>query len=321
MAYLTLHSLLAGRHWLMNIVSIIPSLVYPIISVAIGVFALKRDFSRLDVVLFVLTLVISFSLSDVRVGWPRAMQASEKVITVFNWNTHFWADQKDNEDLYRFLREQKADVYHLQEAYVPLDVNFKEYGPILDLDVLQERFVDYEVVYEGEFITMSRYKVVGHSLSGSQKYLRTEIEIDGEIVVFYNVHFTSQVNFEQAKANFSLPKLIQGARENWHKREMEFGELVEDLERSEGGFYVSGDFNTTSAMGKMGQVKQLANNSFDRSNRLVQNTWVLDGLRLHKFDYNFASKSMTIVEHEDIDPENRSDHWGQSVSVELQTQL
>src|SRR4029079_17566395 len=79
-------------------------------------------------------------------------------VKVFAWSTDYWQMSDDQRAFYAFLRQQDADVYLLQEYLYwkgdddPIRID--------DSARLRAEFPGYQLVVDGELLTLSRLPVV-----------------------------------------------------------------------------------------------------------------------------------------------------------------
>jgi endonuclease/exonuclease/phosphatase family metal-dependent hydrolase len=80
---------------------------------------------------------------------------------------------------------------------------------------------------------------------------------------------------------------------------------------------VSGDFNTSGFMQFMRTLLGKGISSQSVSRNLFPTTWGTAGLKLWQIDYVIGKNRIKFEKHEDINPLDFSDHWGQKVWFEL----
>lgn len=171
-----------------------------------------------------------------------ALQLRDKAassLRVCSLNTqYFFTPQQDKNKALSFLKEQQCDVYLLQEIW-----HAKQMEQTLR-PVLKEFFPHYEMIFRGEYITMSRIPIKNFEAGEHDGYLRTDIEYEGRKFSIYNVHIWNPLNarynntFERRFANpdiFYTPLQL---------RNIQLKELRNNLKEREDTIVISGDFNS-----------------------------------------------------------------------------
>lgn len=311
--YLILHSFLSGRWWVWNFSSIIlPILSISASIVVITLAILVKD--KIGLALSLISLLLVFTISDINIPLNKPHQEninSQEAIVVFNWNTEFW-ESDNKEDFYNFLKSQNADIYHLQEHYIINKVSGFWETPN-DQKELRNHFAGYHFVSSNDFVTISRYPIIQHYKYDT--YLRCDIEINSEIISFYNVHIFAPLD----PAHISNPlAFIKEVRRLFYLRKGSYNQLEHDVKNNNHPIYISGDFNTTLAMKEIRSLYKYTNDSYQISGKIFPTTWKFLGLKLARIDYNLTNDQLELLLHEDIDPQNFSDHWAQKVTFNIQ---
>ncbi|MGW4795574.1 endonuclease/exonuclease/phosphatase family protein [Nonomuraea sp. NPDC004297] len=203
-AFLVLHVLLAGDWWPWVIFEMTPPLTAVAVPLLLLAFVWRaRPVRRPLSVVLVLLLLAGGYLAGYGRGWtsPAAAGPQGAGIKVFAWNTGYWEMENNPDAFFTFLRQQDADVYLLQEHLYAIR-NDTPYNEVIRIDAtprLRTEFPGYQISIEGEFVTMSRLPIVAEhrqtvSSTGDDwfwkgpKFQRTEIQVGGRPVSFYNVH-------------------------------------------------------------------------------------------------------------------------------------
>jgi endonuclease/exonuclease/phosphatase family metal-dependent hydrolase len=163
----------------------------------------------------------------------------------------------------------------------------------------------YDVIVQGELVTATRLPVRAVSGDDDRKFLRVDMEIDGNIVSFYNVHV-------------SMP-FGTNVREIYRRRQQQLQALREDLDHNPNEAVISGDFNATTTMGVMDWFFRRYQDSASASRTFLPVSWGyhrLPNLRLWRLDYAFLDRRLTPISHESVKP-FESDHSGQRVTFTL----
>jgi hypothetical protein len=296
-----LHVALTGRIWLWNIFSVIPPILFVLVPLALIVWTLvARDWVALVVSLAVLLLGWSQTDLNLHTFGPRmAPDPSASTVTVFNWNTRFWNEERDA-DFYPFLEAQNADVYQLQEYW-------DRQGKPLNLrPELERAFAGYSIAISDELVTVSRFPILAERGDLAGRFLRVDASVDGQPVSFYNVHIKMQLGSDMAGI--------------FRDRAQEFSRLQSDLTQNPAPAYISGDFNSTTSMGVMTWLRDRYQDSVSAGNRLIPRSWashLLPGLRLWRLDFNLVDPRLMLVSHEDVDVGSKSDHVAQLVTITM----
>lgn len=202
--FLVLHILLTGSWWPWVVFEVMPPLTtvaVPLLLLVLVPFA--RPVRRWLSVLLVLLLLTGAYLSGYGRGLPGFATSTPRgtAIKVFDWNTGYWEMENNTAAFYAFLRRQNADVYLLQEHIYGIRNN-TPYNKVLHVDDsarLHALFPGYQMSFEGEFVTLSRLPIVAEHHQSfpstgedwfwkGRKFQRTEIQVGGRTVSFYNVH-------------------------------------------------------------------------------------------------------------------------------------
>jgi hypothetical protein len=311
--------LIADKVWISVLYSALPPIFYLILYIVIFLITVwiiikeQKFKSVLNLCIGIITclnLVFLSYFADINLGILRKDKSlNGEEILIFNWNTEFW--ENDRQSLYNFLKEQNADIYQLQERLTPTSLA-GEFEEIDDLKELKELFPDYNIAAFSEYITISKYPIRDIVYSEANSFLRTDISINNEIISFYNVHMPVHIDLSQ---KLNIKYLLTNAKIRFKWRSEEFKKLEKDLQINSHTKYISGDFNSIRSMRTMDNLLEDYIDSTKYSNRLLLGTWTLYGIRGWRIDYNLVDKNIEIIKHEDIDPQNLSDHWGQKVYI------
>jgi hypothetical protein len=268
---------------------------------------------KMGLIVSLTSLLLVFTISDINIPLNKPRQEninSQEAIIVFNWNTEFWeSDNKD--DFYNFLKSQNADIYHLQEYYTINKVSGFWETPN-DQEELENHFPGYYLVASNDFVTISRYPIMHHYKHDA--YLRCDIQINSEIISFYNVHVFAPI--DPSLINNPI-RFIKDVKRLFYLRNESYNQLERDVKNSNHPIYISGDFNTTLAMKEISNLYRYTNDSYKISGKILPTTWEFLGVKLARIDYNLTNDQLELLLHEDIDPQNFSDHWAQKVTFNI----
>ncbi len=320
--YLIIHKLLIGRFWLWNITSVIPPVFYLLLAVASVYISILLIFKHLKSI-YLVNIFVSFAsiwlaigISDLNLYFLHQSAAkSEEDISIFNWNTEFWENEQDLENLYEFLQKQNADIYNLQE-FIPVVTSQDGKYVEVELSRLEEYFPDHELINRGEFVSLSKYPIRKVYNTVDYKFLKYDIEVEEDILTIYNVHLPMQ--FSGPSAFRSFPDEFSQIKSQFKYRQYVINKLSKDIAKANSPYIISGDFNTTKSMGIMDELLDEHKDSYKLNRRIIPTTWNKLGVRLWRIDYVLASEKVIFVGHKDIDPLNFSDHWGQLVTFRVE---
>ncbi|MFC4536179.1 endonuclease/exonuclease/phosphatase family protein [Sphaerisporangium dianthi] len=285
--------------------------------------------------------------------WYTPPPAPPGAITVAAWNTEFWdqdwrtaAGERYSPGFYDYLRGLNADVYLLSE-YLYIDIKagdlmaqgWGEADLALRIDKLPElrrAFPGYQVAVAGHQITLSRFPIVGRRaldmrrwLPADQKVipekvrdwpesyavetLRTDIDVNGKIVSFYDWHAGQppldwRLYDAQAREDNLSRKL---------RREASYRAVGTDIAANRNTVVLAGDLNTSPAMG----IRRLL------PERLVDQTRALSSLYPTTFragsddwwriDWMYTTPDVTVHDYELPGSEGLSDHRAQRVVMSV----
>ncbi|MCA9380965.1 hypothetical protein KC678_01760, partial [Candidatus Dojkabacteria bacterium] len=183
------------------------------------------------------------------------------------------------------------------------------------LDFLKEKFPNYEVIQFGEFVTMSRLPVFSYEEQLDKKYLRTDIWVNDKIVSFYNVHLPVHVNTDLRP---DYIELVLDMKDRFAWRNDLFRSLEIDLKSNNRPKVVSGDFNTTRSMRKMGNLTSFLHDAAFEAEKFLVTSWQINGLRAWRIDYVLGDDSIVFSDYKSIDSNGYSDHWGQRIMFRIE---
>lgn len=297
-AFIILTFALSGRFWIWNIFSIVPPpffLFLALLTILCNI--LSRKYKHLFLSVFI--LVLSFSISDIHLQnlIPKDYSGQYgKTLKLVSWNTGFWHEGTNRDAFYQFLQDQKADVYQLQE-----------FDNEETLAEVEKHFKGYFLDENQDVITISKFPLKTQYKNGSGNYMRSDINIDGQIISLYNMHLPIHL----------LPKLVTdplaflaNIKSRFDLRSNILQELEKNVLTNEYSYIVSGDFNSTLSMGTMNPLLSKSKDAFDASKNIYPITWMSDGwLSLYRIDYALSSLSGIIpISYEEIAKPEFSDH-------------
>ncbi len=343
-----LHRLLSNRFYWWGPFDLVPPPAFALVPLALIAVAqlAPRVRWRLTVApVLALLLGIGYSGFNFSTLWYTPPSAPPNAIKVITWNTQYWDQdlQPDGphttDDFYAFLRGLKADVYMLQE-YAHVDMtrtHWAQARSINQVDRLQKEFPGYQIVIEGRNVTLSRLPVVDHSWLDTSKWLpddlkavpsalrdrplfytsqtqRTDIQVNGKIVSFYNSHLFQPPQRMLRLQNGDDGSMFQVDRLNYEMRRASYRALQTDVAQNPNRIVLGGDLNTSPSMGIRSMIP----------GRLVDQSRVLSsfypaswpvGNRVWRLDWLFTTSNVAVSRYDLLDPHGLSDHRAQSVTL------
>ena len=349
LVFVVLHRVFSGRVWWWGALELVPPFMFLLVPIlGLGLAALARPVRWPVAALAVVALVLGASLGGLNPAalGHRPPAAPAGAINVFSWNTWYWDQPGDTgatepppggtaaatvDGFYQYLREQNADVYLLQEyLYLHDDIPVLVNGE----DRLRQEFPGYQIATAGELVTMSRLPVVGvRKLSllpylpagrdldmpggpelhdfYTDKLLRTDIDVHGQVMSFYNAHIPTPV--EPNPSSFR-PSAMSEAHDT---RQATLRALAADLAGNPRPAMLSGDFNTSPAMGLLRMVPDRLRDVSSALRSVYPTSWDDRSLRLWRIDWVFATPEVTVNQYRLISSRGQSDHRGQSLVLSL----
>ncbi|WP_062352217.1 endonuclease/exonuclease/phosphatase family protein [Herbidospora yilanensis] len=325
LGFVILHHLLTGRFWVWLIPDMIPPALY--LAVPVTILAAARCRGRAA-----LLAAGSLLLGAAHAGLnPAALTAPDGppppgAVRVFSWNTEYWHQDDDPRAFYRFLTDQHADVYVLQEYLNWVGDQPREAG---DLAALRREFPGYHLAAEGELVTLSRFPVTAVRRVGPAadlgprpswraafdlaKILRTDLRIGASTLSVYNVHVPAQYVLNENPFTARFYTELRGRGE---RRAAQFGGLLADLAANPAAALVSGDFNSTGAMGELRPLFDRLTSANTANRAIYPTSWYAGVLPLWQLDWTFTT-GVTVHTSELADPRGLSDHRAQSLAITM----
>ncbi len=233
LSFIIVHKLVNGRFWIWEFVSLIPPVLFGLLNDLLLIANILVGNYWIGL-LFILIYPLVLENLDVGFG-NRKSRREAKTYKLFNWNTEYWV-WEGREDFYKFLIGQDADIYHLQEALTP-EAKYAEV-----VGELHEYFPGYDVFQTGEMVTLTRLKVVGREIP-DREILRTDVDLNGQIVSLYNVHIPVHLDITIIKTPI---RFLKDVNNKYLARRSEYQNLWSELVANEKPLIFSGDFNTST---------------------------------------------------------------------------
>jgi endonuclease/exonuclease/phosphatase (EEP) superfamily protein YafD len=322
LAFVVLHRLLSGRFWLWLLPDLVPPATYlavPVLLLAVAVPA--GQLWSAGAALAALAVGSGHSGLN-RGGLARAAEPPAGAVRVLSWNTEYWDQADTAKGLWEFLKSKDADIYVLQEH---LHGSHWHPRPAPDLPRLRAEFPGHHLAVAGELLTLSRFPIVGTAALGSAagapwrhaydstKVLRTDVRIGTAVLSVYNVHIPAQFLGED---NPLAAGFYAGLRDRNRKRRAQFEKLHAELAVNPNPVLVSGDFNSTGAMGDLRWLFRHLTSANHAARRLWPASWPARGPGLWQLDWTFT-RGVRVHTYELLDPQGISDHRTQELLISL----
>jgi endonuclease/exonuclease/phosphatase (EEP) superfamily protein YafD len=311
-AFVALHVALTGRWWVWALVGLLPPLAFLVVPVALaGALAAVRSRSLLAWTGVVVSLLLGLGQSGV--AWPRLHAAPPTfgAIRVVAWNTEYWDQGESSGAFYRFLARQRADVYVLQE-YGSWDGH--DIRPIDRSRELREWFAGYRVAVSDDMLTLSRFPVSRRRVVVREGVLRTDLATPEGTLSVYNVHLKAPYDLSVAPWHGSFWRALRGRAK---QRDDQVDALSDDVRANSAPLMLAGDFNTTPAMGQIGQLRSRLTDAAQTSELELPRTWTGAGLRLWRLDWDLLGNGARASRFDISSSRGHSDHALRSFTVHL----
>lgn len=339
-AFLLAHLVLSGRVWWWSLIEMVPPfalLVAPFLLAVVTIWTLRGVRWKLWTVLgasFVIAFPMAgFNLSSIfQSGEPEGTGD----LSVFAWNADYWHYRwDDSEDFYDYLLDQDADVYLLTEYLTRTD----RVERIDDEAAIREHFPDYELVIASEMVTLSRYPITNSAALDTEaliedgdpgappsddpwreywttKILRTDVDVDGEMVSLYNLHLSVPV--PTSGVTPLSGEFFDYVQAQYQRRSSQFTVLNEDIDANPNPVFVGGDLNSTvlsSGVADLGERLTCPD-----PDQLMPVSWPnirFDFPRLWRLDWACTGPGLSVADYRFVSSEGLSDHDAQWVAIDI----
>uniref|UniRef100_A0AAU2V2A0 Endonuclease/exonuclease/phosphatase family protein n=1 Tax=Streptomyces sp. NBC_00003 TaxID=2903608 RepID=A0AAU2V2A0_9ACTN len=311
-AFLGAHLALNGRWWPWLAASLLPPPLFAAVPLAL-LAASAVTGSGTGAVLAACCLLAGRSQSGINY---RALRRSSgrtgagAGIRVVSWNTQHWNQGREPDRFYAFLHTLPADVYLLQEY-----LNGFEGGEVWDIDDeerLRREFPGHHLAIANNSVTLSRFPLAAPPVPVGACSLRVDLRTPGGVLSTYNVHIPVQLTV----MNPLGAAFFRDMRRRHRARLREYDALVADLLANPHPFLVSGDFNTSAAIGDIRRMPRAARDAIGANRSLFPASWHARWrLRLWRIDWVFTSAAVRAEQYAFRDPGGLSDHLAQDVTV------
>ncbi|MQM25502.1 endonuclease/exonuclease/phosphatase family protein [Glycomyces albidus] len=338
--FLLAHLVLSGRVWWWSLIEMVPPFALLVPPLLLGLCAVRirrgirwRLWTVHAALLAIAYPIAGLNLSALVTGGGDDGAAD---LEVFTWNADYWHYRWDDADaFYDYLLEQDADVYLLTEYLTRTD----RVEIIDDEAALREHFPDYELVIASEMVTLSRYPVVESKALDTEalideddpgappaddpwreywttKILRTDLDVDGQIVSMYNLHLSVPV--PTGEASPLSGEFYEYVRAQYQRRSSQFTILNEDIDANPNPVFVGGDFNSTILSAGIASMRDRLECPDPDSAMPV--SWPAIRFPFPKWwrlDWVCTSEGLEVTHYEIVSGEGLSDHDAQTVGLDI----
>ncbi|WP_157870039.1 MULTISPECIES: endonuclease/exonuclease/phosphatase family protein [unclassified Streptomyces] len=307
--FLALHLALNGRWWPWLAVSLLPPVAFAVVPLALLAAGLATG-GRLAAALAAGCLLLAWPQNGINL---RALARRPEVpggLRLVSWNTQHWNQGGDPDRFYAFLRGLDADVYVLQEY-----LNGYEGGEVWDIDDeerLRAAFPGHHLAVGNQSVTLSRFPPAGPPVPVGACSLRVDLRVGDGVLSTYNVHIPVQLTV----TNPLRPAFLRDMRRRAAARDREYTALVEDLRDNPHPVLVTGDFNTSAAIGDIRRMPGSLRDAIGACRSLCPASWNARArLRLWRIDWAFTGGGARVGRYRFRAAEGLSDHLVQELTV------
>ncbi|MGW4161704.1 endonuclease/exonuclease/phosphatase family protein [Streptomyces sp. NPDC004788] len=306
--FLALHLVLNGRWWAWLAVSLLPPVALAAVPLALLVAASVTG-AWGAAALAACSLLVAWPQNGVNLRALRPVSVPGGLRLV-SWNTQHWNQGGDPDRFYGFLRGLDADVYVLQEY-----LNGFEGGEVWDIDDeerLRAAFPGHHLAIDNNAVTLSRFPLAGPPVPVGACSLRADLRVGAGTLSTYNVHIPVQLTV----MNPLRPAFFRDMRRRAAARDAEYAALVADLRGNPHPVLVTGDFNTSAAIGDIRRLPRSLRDAIGACRSLLPASWhARSRLRLWRIDWAFTGGGARVGSYRFRDAEGLSDHLVQELTV------
>lgn len=329
------HLLLTGRWWLWLVFEAAPPPLFVLVpAVLLAVTPWARPVRRPVTLLLAVTLAVGAVLAGPHLGVPAgpwaasggtSVDAPPGAVKIFVLNTDIWESTEEDPDaFYGYLRAQDADVYLLQEYL------YWDDGPVrIDATArLRAEFPGYEIIVEGEMLTLTRLPVVATHpravpTTGTDWYWRgrkaqrTDLRVGSAVLSVYNVHLHVPFRMEHSPLGGEFYRFV---RDQYANRSAELDALRADVSANPHPMVVAGDFNSPWIDTLVETHPELRRHDPDTAGTPLATSWPTATYRLPRLwrlDWLFTTADVRVDGHRYQPAGEVSDHFGQQMWISL----
>ncbi|MFY1649935.1 endonuclease/exonuclease/phosphatase family protein [Solwaraspora sp. WMMB762] len=328
LAYVLAHRLLSGRVWWWVLAELMPPVMFVAVPLLFATAAAGcRRTRRPAALMCAVSLLAGVGLAGINLPGPlrSAPQVPPDALRVVSWNTGYWHTTDRADDFYQLLRDQRADVYLLQEYIAEVDGVIV---PIDDLDRLRREMPGFQVAVIGELVTLSRYPIVdqtplvadglppapdGFTDFWRYQVLRTDLRVGDRVLSTYNAHLP--VPLWAGGPGLFTREFHRTIREQHQRRVPQFRALAADVAGNDNPVVLAGDLNTSPAMGDLRRLPSGLRDAESVSRSVYLASWPTEQVSSWRLDWALVSAGVTVHRYEFGDARGMSDHRPQSLWV------
>ncbi|MFF2301124.1 endonuclease/exonuclease/phosphatase family protein [Streptomyces sp. NPDC058128] len=307
--FLALHLALNGRWWPWLAVSLLPPLAFAAVPLALlAAAAVSGGWTAGAVAAG--SLLAGWTQNGVNLRALGRRSEAGAGLRMVSWNTQHWNQGGDPERFYAFLRSLSADVYVLQEY-----LNGFEGGEVWDIDDeerIRAAFPGHHLAVGNNSVTLSRFPPAGEPVPVGACSLRVDLRVGEGILSTYNVHIPVQLTV----MNPLRPAFLRDMRRRAAARDREYAALVADLRGNPHPVLVTGDFNTSAAIGDIRRMPRSLRDAIGACRSVLPASWNARArLRLWRIDWAFTGGGARVGSYRFRAAEDLSDHLVQELTV------
>lgn len=329
-ALVALHILLSGRTWVWVMPDLVPPLLFLLLPLSLLAAlwwsrgSLRPVVTRSALALTTVALVLGAGQSGLNLpaltGGAPDGPAPPGALRVVSWDTLHW-DDGGADHFYRYLTEQRADLYLLQDYR----------GDAADTERLAREFPGYELATAGDLLTISRYPIVARKPmrtnpvppKGTENIyfiknwhygaLRTDLDVGGRILSVYNVHFYDRFYLDVLPLTPEFFGNVKGLDEG---RQAQLDAVLADSGRNTNPVLLSGNLNVLPNSGDLRRFDGMKDAG--RAGRsLYPSTMTFFGIGLWQMDWSFTSPDVGVHDYALRSPEGLSSHDLQELVISI----
>ncbi|MFJ7989284.1 endonuclease/exonuclease/phosphatase family protein [Streptomyces sp. NPDC096351] len=306
---LALHLVLNGRWWPWLAVSLLPPLAFAAVPLVLLAAAAATGGGTAGAIAAG-CLLAGWTQNGINLRALGRRPEPAEGLRLVSWNTQHWNQGGDPDRFYAFLRSLAADVYVLQEY-----LNGFEGGEVWDIDDeerIRTAFPGHHLSVDNNSVTLSRFPPAGPPVPVGACSLRVDLRVGAGVLSTYNVHIPVQLTV----MNPLRPAFLRDMRRRAAARDREYAALVADLRDNPHPVLVTGDFNTSAAIGDIRRMPRSLRDAIGACRSLLPASWNARArLRLWRIDWAFTGGGARVGSYRFRSAEGLSDHLVQELTV------
>ncbi|MGV9320074.1 endonuclease/exonuclease/phosphatase family protein [Streptomyces sp. NPDC003660] len=245
-------------------------------------------------------------------------------LKVVSWDTLEWHQGNDVDRFYRYLKQQKADVYLLQEY---MEIGDGEPVPVDDGARLRAAFPGYHFASAGELLTVSRFPIKAQAVVKAPlpkpitswddywniRALRTDVVVGGSDISLYNVHLPDLFSLEESPFSVDFYRIVADLD---RRRTAVLRALHTDIAGNHKPKLVAGEFNVVPGSGELRWLDGLTDAAHSSDSLYPVSFWV-GKLQAWRLDWAFSGTGARIHRYRLTDPMGLSSHRAQEFRLSV----